>query len=58
MTAPPAGAEEPPPLLLVTAQGLMKRLAIEELVGPEIDLGDLDSVEETITVLTDKGLLG
>ena len=32
--------------------------AIEELVGPEIDLGDLDSVEETITVLTDKGLLG
>lgn len=31
---------------------------IEELVGPEIDLGDLDSVEETITVLTDKGLLG
>lgn len=32
--------------------------ALEELVGPEIDLGDLDSVEETITVLTDKGLLG
>ena len=33
VTAPPAGAEEVPPLLLVTAQGMMKRIAVEELTG-------------------------
>ena len=33
VSAPPAGAEEPPPLVVVTAQGLMKRLAIAEIVG-------------------------
>jgi DNA gyrase subunit A len=33
VTAPPAGAEEPPPLLLVSAQGMMKRLTVAELTG-------------------------
>ena len=33
ITAPPDGAEEPPPLLLVTAQGVMKRLTVAEVAG-------------------------
>ena len=33
VTGAPAGGDEPPPLLLVTAQGLMKRLTVEELTG-------------------------
>ncbi len=33
VTAPRPGGEEPPPLLLVTAQGSMKRIAVDELVG-------------------------
>jgi iron(III) transport system substrate-binding protein len=32
--------------------------ALEELAGPQIDLTDLESLEATITLLTDKGLLG
>jgi DNA gyrase subunit A len=49
ITAPPAGAEEPPPLMLVTAQGMMKRLSIEELIGtpaarPAIKLKPGDAV--------------
>ncbi len=32
--------------------------ALEALAGPELDLIDLDSLETTITLLTDKGLLG
>ena len=32
--------------------------ALEELAGPQLDLTDLDSLEATITLLTDKGLLG
>lgn len=31
---------------------------LEELAGPQIDLTDLESLEATITLLTDKGLLG
>ena len=31
---------------------------LEELAGPRIDLTDLESLEATITLLTDKGLLG
>jgi iron(III) transport system substrate-binding protein len=31
---------------------------LEELAGPDIDLTDLDSLEASITLLTDKGLLG
>ncbi|MEX0768935.1 MAG: DNA topoisomerase (ATP-hydrolyzing) [Microthrixaceae bacterium] len=33
VTAAPAGAEEPPPLMLVTAQGMMKRVSVEEIVA-------------------------
>lgn len=33
VTAAPAGGEEPPPVLMVTAQGLMKRIAVAELIG-------------------------
>ena len=33
VTAPRPGGEEPPPLLMVTAQGSMKRIAVDELVG-------------------------
>ena len=32
--------------------------ALEELAGPRLDLADLDSLEVTIALLTDKGLLG
>ncbi len=32
--------------------------ALEELAGPQLDLIDLDSLEATIALLTDKGLLG
>jgi len=32
--------------------------AFEDLAGPQIDLTDLESLEATITLLTDKGLLG
>ncbi|MFN7149849.1 MAG: iron ABC transporter substrate-binding protein [Microthrixaceae bacterium] len=31
---------------------------LDELAGPQLDLTDLDSLEESITLLTDKGLLG
>lgn len=31
---------------------------LEQLAGPQLDLADLDSLEATITLLTDKGLLG
>lgn len=31
---------------------------LEELQGPDLDLTDLESLEETIALLTDKGLLG
>ncbi len=33
VTAPPNNGDEPPPLLLVTGQGLMKRLTVAELTG-------------------------
>lgn len=33
VTAALAGAEEPAPLMLVTVQGMMKRISVEELVG-------------------------
>jgi len=33
VTAPPATADEPAPLLLVTATGMMKRISVAELVG-------------------------
>lgn len=32
--------------------------ALDDLAGPRLDLADLDSLEATITLLTDKGLLG
>ena len=43
------GGEEPPPLLLVTAQGVMKRLTVDELTGtpvgkPAIKLRPADTV--------------
>ena len=49
VTAPPSGAEEPPPLLLVTAQANMKRVAVQEVVGtppgkPAIKLRPGDTV--------------
>lgn len=31
---------------------------LDELQGPDLDLTDLESLEQTITLLTDKGLLG
>jgi len=33
ITAAHFGAEEPPPLMLVTTQGMMKRVSVQELVG-------------------------
>jgi DNA gyrase subunit A len=33
VTAPPANGETPSPLMLVTAQGMMKRIAIDEITG-------------------------
>ena len=33
VTAAVAGGDVPPPLMLVTAQGMMKRISVEELVG-------------------------
>ena len=49
VSAPPAGGDEPSPLLLVTTQGMMKRLSVAEVVGtpagkPAIKLKPGDSV--------------
>ena len=49
VTAPPASGEEPAPLLLVTASGMMKRITVAELTGtpagkPAIKLKPGDTV--------------
>ncbi len=49
VTLPPEGAEEPPPMMLVTAQGVMKRLTPAEIAGtgagrPAIKLKPGDTV--------------